>query len=444
MNGIDVDLVYRTARELVGDLAARRVSARELLEVHVRREEALRSELNIVVDRDLRRARRTAAAIDDARLAGEPLARLAGLPMTIKDGLDVEGMPAVVGNPAWVGRTKGCGDADVVATARRAGAVIWGKSNVSYLLRDWQSSNDVYGTTNNPYDVRLTAGGSSGGSAAALAAGVTPLEIGSDVGGSLRVPANFCGVSALKPTWNLLSPVGHIPPDPGTRADRVRDLNVVGPMARGSGDLRMLQAVLVDRPEATRRDVAGRTVGVWAAQPGFPLSSECRAAVERAALALEERGARVVPLALDIPIAEMFDAYWQILISLDADFSSPELAAARRARDEFKVRLANAFDDGLDVILAPVSAVPAFPHDVDTPFDERVVECDGRPVKYETAFLSWISLATSLHVPSLAVPVGTTAAGNPSGVQVIGRWFAEDLLFDVGEALDEVYGFRPP
>src|SRR5580698_9652189 len=208
------NVLYRTAREMIADLDAKKISARELLDAHVARKDALHKTLNAVVTTDLERARRNADAIDQARAKGETLGPLAGIPMTIKDGYDVENMPATSGNPLYAKRDKACTDAVVVKAARDAGAVIWGKTNVPLMLGDFQSYNDIYGTTNNPYDVTRTPGGSSGGAAAALAAGITPLEIGADIGGSLRHPANFCGVVSLKPTWGVLSLRGHIPPAP--------------------------------------------------------------------------------------------------------------------------------------------------------------------------------------------------------------------------------------
>lgn len=193
--------LYATARQMLADLAAKRISARELLDAHVARHDALHNRLNAVVAADLERARSDALAIDEARMRGDKLGVLAGLPMTIKDGYDVEGLPAAAGNPIFAGRPKACRDAELVARTRREGAVIWGKTNVPFMLSDFQSYNAIYGTTNNPYDVTRVPGGSSGGAAAALATGMTPLEIGSDIGGSLRHPANFCGVCSLKPTW---------------------------------------------------------------------------------------------------------------------------------------------------------------------------------------------------------------------------------------------------
>jgi amidase len=274
---------YATAREMLDDLEKRRISARELLGLHVARSEKLAQALNSVVETDLSRAHADAAAIDEARAKGAPTGRLAGLPMTIKDGFDVENMPATSGNPAFVARPKHCADAAVVHAARRQGAIIWGKTNVPLMLGDFQSYNAIYGTTNNPYDVSRTPGGSSGGAAAALASGITPLEIGSDIGGSLRHPANFCGVCALKPTWGVLDLRGHVPPAPSAFFET--DLGVVGPMARNSEDLKLLWSVLRGSRSPERKDIRGARVAIWDEEPGFPWPAKCaRPCIARATL----------------------------------------------------------------------------------------------------------------------------------------------------------------
>jgi len=210
--------------------------------------------------------------------------------MTIKDSLDVEGMPASSGLEALLKRP--ASDAAAVAKARQAGAVIWGKTNLPVMTGDWQSYNSLYGTTNNPWDLSRGPGGSSGGAAAALATGITTLEIGSDIGGSLRVPASFCGVYAHKPTHGLVSQRGHVPPPPGVIAEG--DLNVVGPMARSVRDLRLLLSVIADGPfgaKATPAELKGLKVGVWSQEDDFPLDPECGAAIGAFAAALGERGA---------------------------------------------------------------------------------------------------------------------------------------------------------
>jgi len=303
-----------TACQMLADLAARKISARELLDAHVARNAALHAKLNVVVATDLDRARAAAAKIDDARARGEAQGPLAGLPMTIKDGIDVEGLPATSGNPAFAHRDKHCADAAVVKSVRDAGAIPWGKTNVPFMLGDFQSYNAIYGTTNNPYDVARTPGGSSGGAAAALATGITPLEIGSDIGGSLRHPANFCGVCSLKPTWGALSLRGHIPPPPGFYSET--DLGVVGPMARNAGDLRLLWNILRGGVREKPRAVKGARIVVWDEEPGFPLARAVRAGVGRAADALADAGANVERGSPPVSGDELMDVYLSILMPI--------------------------------------------------------------------------------------------------------------------------------
>ena len=471
-------LTTRTAREMLADLVAKRVSARELLEAHVARNDALTAKLNAVVATDLARARKDALAIDDARAKGEPLGALAGLPMTIKDGTDVENMPATSGNPALADRPKDCADADVVKSVRREGAVVWGKTNVPLMLGDFQSYNDIYGTTNNPYDVTRVPGGSSGGAAAALAAGITPLEIGSDIGGSLRHPANFCGVLALKPTWGKISLRGQVPPLPGRYVDL--DLGVTGPMARNAGDLRLLWNVLRGSAGAAPRDIKGAKVAVWDDEPGFPLASEVRDGVKRAADAFTKAGAIVERANLPFSGDELMQTYNDLLIAvLGATFPrelydsfvmqrTQDLEAIREGKDPFgasayrlratasyrdvlaamtkrqamKDKLAAFHASGWDIILSPISPVPAFPHDHSQPQMARTLDMDGTKIPYMT-MLNWIALATALHGPALAVPAGRTKTGLPVGVQLIGP--SEDRLFDYAQVLEErLGGFNPP
>src|SRR4029077_13488988 len=185
-----------------------------------------------------------------------------------------------------------------VKLAKHAGAVIWGKTNTPVMAGDWQTFNALYGTTNNPWDLGRTTGGSSGGAAAALAAGVTALEIGSDIGGSLRVPASLCGVSSHNPTWGLVDQQGHVPPTPGSWSER--DLNVVGPMARSARDLRLLLSVLEDGPMAAKApaaDLKTAKIALWLDEPSFPLDPEVRTVIERLAADLAVAGAEVTTIA---------------------------------------------------------------------------------------------------------------------------------------------------
>jgi len=357
--------------------------------------------------------------------------------------------------------------------------VIWGKTNVPYMLSDIQSYNDIYGTTNNPYDATKVPGGSSGGAAAALATGVTPLEIGSDIGGSLRHPANFCGVTALKPTWGVLDGHGHVPPAPDAYFEC--DFGVYGPMARNSDDLKLLWSVLRGTPEQSRRGVEGARVAVWDAEPGWPLAREVREGVTRAADALAEAGADVEHAKPAIDGEEMMDFYNTLLTPIIAlgmpeemmaafeamrtgdkalvagggegagaarfrlRASAPfrEMAAAMAKRQAAKDRLAAFFRD-YDAILMPIDMTPPFAHLQEGTFADRVLTVDGAAVPY-SGLLNWISLATALHAPALAVRAGRTAQGLPVGVQVVGRWHGEDRLFDFAAAIEEqLGGFAPP
>ncbi len=465
--------VYATARQAIADLRARKISARELLAAHVARNDKAGPRLNAVIATDLARAETDAALIDEKRVRGEVLGPLAGLPMTIKDGFDVANMPAVCGNPAYVKREKNCADAAMVSRVRDAGAVVWAKTNVPLMLGDFQTYNAVYGRTNNPYDVARTTGGSSGGAGAALAAGVTALEIGSDVGGSLRHPASFCGVMSLKPTWGVLDPRGHIPPAPDEYMER--DLNVVGPMARNTEDLKLLWSVLNKSEALARRDISGARIAVWDDEKGWPLSAEVRAGIDRAADALSRAGAKVEHRKPDISGEELMYTYTAILTAvLSPDYPKEmfdafeaarpsDLKAAREGRldaaanyrlrmtasyreivdhlvvrQRLKDRLAQFFETH-DAILMPIDPTPPIPHLTEIPFQAREIDVDGKTFPY-VSMLSWIAPATALHAPSIAVQAGRTKSGLPVGVQIVGPWRGEDRLFDYAAALEDALG----
>ncbi|HEX4712714.1 amidase family protein, partial [Phenylobacterium sp.] len=306
------DLLKRDATDQLAALNAKRVSAVELLQAAMTRHEQTQGQLNAVVAVNLERALERARAIDDLRGRGETLGLLAGLPMTVKDTLDVVGLPASSGLRSL--RQRQAEDATVVKLARQAGAVIWGKTNTPVMAGDWQTFNALYGTTNNPWDQARTTGGSSGGAAAALAAGVTALEIGSDIGGSLRVPASFCGVYSHKPTWGLVDQHGHVPPSPGSWSER--DLNVIGPMARSARDLRLLLSVLEAGPLAAKAppaDLKEARIALWLDEPSFPLDPLVRTTIESFAAELSAAGAEVTPIASPVHMPTLMGAY-QVLL----------------------------------------------------------------------------------------------------------------------------------
>ena len=248
---------------------------------------------------------------------------LAGLPMTVKDIFDIEGLPASVGMKSRLGRP--AKDAEVVSRARAAGAIVWGQTRACPRSHsDQQTFNALHGVTRNPWDLELTPGGSSNGSAAALAAGFTALEIGADIGGSLRIPASFCGVACHKPSWGLISQRG-MPLPPGFLADY--DLMVVGPMARSVRDLRLLMGVLAGTPTAPTPSPRDLRLGLWLDEPTFPLDAPVRAAIADFAGRLQREGVVVDPVVSPLPARAMVSTYMTLLAAVLGAFLSPAALA---------------------------------------------------------------------------------------------------------------------
>jgi amidase len=462
-------------------LASGRTSALELLEATLRRYAEVNKPVNAVVATDLERAVERARAIDDHRAKGDPLGPLAGLPMTIKDTFDVEGMPASSGREDF--RRGRRPDAVAVSHIRTAGAVIWGKTNTPVMAGDFQTYNALYGTTNNPWDLERTSGGSSGGAAVALATRMTALELGSDIGGSLRTPASFCGVYSHKPTWGVVSQIGHVPPQPGALAER--DLNVVGPMARSARDLRLLLSVLEAGALAARTqgppELNTLRIGLWLDQPEFVLDPEVQGVLEAFADELRRHGAAVTPITSPVEVGTLLSSYRTLLSGVLAqDLPPAQLTSMRRIRgaakaalkmgagpdswaslaldytvshldwlaaDEARARIgaqARAVFGRFDVILAPIDPVAAFPHD-HRPFGRRTLTLsDGTKAPY-LAMLPWIALATACGLPATAIPAGQTATGLPVGAQLIGPRGADSRTLAIAEAIEErLGGFVPP
>jgi amidase len=230
------DIALQSARTLAEAIRRREISSRELLDHYLARVERLNPPLNAVVTVDVEGARRAADAADKALARGGASGPLHGVPMTIKDTYETAGMRTTCGFEPWSDHHPE-GDAEPVRRLREAGAVVFGKTNTPTLAGDWQTHNPIFGVTNNPWSREHTTGGSSGGAAAAVAAGLTALELGSDIGGSIRVPSSWCGVCGHKPTWGVVPQHGHLPPPPGTLAET--DLGVMGPIARTVDDLEL-------------------------------------------------------------------------------------------------------------------------------------------------------------------------------------------------------------
>ena len=452
------EMVFRSATEVAALLRSGRLSARELVELMLERVEAVNPAVNAVVEACREAALRDAAETHVVPAPGERVNPLAGVPMTIKESFQVAGMHSTWGNPAFAGFVADR-DAVVVARLRSAGAVLFGTTNVAPMLADvGQCANAVYGRTVNPWDAARTPGGSTGGGAAAVAAGLTFLEYGSDLTGSIRIPAAFCGVYGLKPTAGTVPLDGFQPPGPLTGPTDMAYLSAVGPLARSAADLRTALRVTAGpagteakayawRPApARRRRLADFRVGVVLDHPAAAVTGEVGAALSDAVDALGAAGAAIVegwPEGVDpVGQAEAFGFEVGQFFAFhggDTDFATlPQVVeqhqrrmAARQAWDRY-------FDE-VDVFLCPTVFTAAFPHTenhtITTPDGERLYEDLG----------FWIAHASLAGLPALSAPVGHTPGGLPVGAQVVGPRHEDDTAVTFAElAADVVGGFTPP
>ncbi len=473
-----IDLDTATATDALAALADGSLSSQELLEAHLARIERDNRAVNAVVALDVERAQARAEAADQARAAGQVWGPLHGLPLTIKDAFETEGLVTTSGAPELADHVPTT-DADSVARLKAAGAIVFAKTNLPLYAGDMQTYNEVYGRTNNPWNLDRWSGGSSGGAAVALATGMTLLELGSDIGGSIRSPSHFCGVYGHKPTWGVVPQRGHIPPAPGMLTPT--DLNVVGPMGRSVADLELGLDVLAEAElPAVRpglRTVADLRVGVWLEDEAVPLDRGVRDRLEATALALEAAGATLVDDArpalsleeqhlvyLNLLAAAIAPSYPDDVLEFTrqlADALDPEdrgrPAAMLRGMseshlawqqvDEQRHRIgaqwATVFEQ-VDVMLTPVAPVAAQPHDTETTLDQRLIQINGQAHPYLT-MLVWSGLATLPGLPVTAVPVGLTAEGLPVGVQLMGPRRGDRTTLAVGAWTEALMGgFQAP
>ncbi|WP_432888844.1 amidase [Kribbella sp. CA-245084] len=482
-----MEWIFQTAEELLAALRAGEVTSRELTDDAIARIERDDKAINAICLPDFDRARAAARNADAARACGEDRPLL-GIPVTVKESYNMAGLPTTWGMPQFRDFVP-AEDALQVSRLKAAGAVILGKTNVPLGLQDIQSFNEIYGTTNNPWDHDRTSGGSSGGSAAALASGFGALSIGSDLAGSLRTPAHFCGIYSHKPTLGLAATRGMVaPPGPAWPVDI--DLAVVGPMARSARDLMLLLDVMagpdplthgkaydVTLPPARHERLGDFRVLVIDEHPLIPTGSAVRAGVNRVADALADGGARVerrTPLLPDLTEAAMI--YMQLLFSgsvarfpVDAYEELRMRAAALSADDQSldAVRLrAMVFSHRdwietnnrreihrhgwrqlfaeFDAVVCPITPTPAFPHDHNPNPLERRLDIDGAAYPYFDQ-LAWAGLPTMPGLPATAIPTGLSPEGLPVGVQLIGPMFEDRTPLRLAELLEQkLGGFQPP
>jgi amidase len=459
------------------------ISSVELLESCRKAFEAWNPSINALVLQNFERAREDSARCDEERRRGTALGRLHGIPFTIKESFDVQGWATTCGNPRLADNIAGQ-DARVVQLLRAEGAVVVGKTNVPLYLRDWQSYNELYGTTRNPRDTSRTPGGSSGGSAAAVCSGMSFFDIGSDIGSSLRNPAHYCGIFSHKSSHGLVSLVGH-------GIDGVcaaPDINVAGPLARSAFDLEWIfRAIAGDGiaspafrlalPESRARELSEFRVGVLLQSPIAEVDDEVAAALESLGRHLEREGVQVSwNVRPEIDLAALWRTYVLMLraatsayldddsfdrmvalasVRHDIDDSYASLqfkGAALRHRDwllleKERLRFAAAWDAffrDFDVLLCPAAATCAFPINQEGEPWQRMLSVNGKPQPMTTQ-LFWAGHSGLCGLPSTVAPAGFGKSGLPVGVQIVANRYHDLTSLRFAQCLERIgYRFIPP
>ena len=465
-------------------LRSRKIGARELLDLCWARVEKYNRNLNAVIVSDIARARKAAAAADKRLKAGKPRGPFDGVPMTIKESFDWTGTPTTWGDPRFAANIA---KSDAVALSRLAdqGAVVFGKTNVPLMLADWQSFNAIYGTTNNPWDETRSPGGSSGGSAVALATGMSALEVGSDIGASIRNPAHYCGVYGHKPTYGIVPMRGQFLPGIVTGSD----ISVAGPMARSARDLTAMlkilaapdgieaRAMTLALPPAPAASFKSFRVAVMLSDPVSEVDQPVQDLIAALVKFLSGRVKKISPTARPaFSTGEAMDVYVKLLRAAtsrrqsEAEFArNLKLAGELRPDDEsYFARMTRAnvlahrswlaanerrhqmrllwdrFFDDWDVMICPAAASAAFPHDHKGERQDRTIAVNGRQVP-TTDQLFWAGYSGGFYLPGTVAPIGLTRQGLPAGVQIIARQFADLTALRFAELLEREYcDFVPP
>jgi amidase len=475
------EMAFQSALQLGAAIRDKSISATEMLEYFLARVDKYNPTLNAIIVEDFERAREFAGTADKALARDEIWGPLHGVPMTIKESFDVAGLITTRGNPIWKDN-RAARDALPVTRLKQLGANLFGKTNVPFNLADMQSYNDIYGTTNNPWDIERGPGGSSGGSAATLAAGMTGLDTGSDIGGSIRNPAHFCGVFGHKPTWGLLPPRGHAAP--GVLAQS--DLTVIGPLARSAADLEISTLAMAGPDEiqaggyqlalqpCPHPSLSGFRVAVWQNHELAPVTDETRKRIDAVAQAVRDAGGLVdYDARPDIDLIEAHENYSRLLTAVMSSRNSPEeydrlqtilddpetgedhKAQLRRQLASYRdYALANEarmksrwawhkFFKKWDVMIMPVMPTPAFAHD-HRPARERTLQVDNETRSYFDGVF-WAGHAINNYLPSTVVPTGGVGEGLPIGVQVMGPEYGDLKTIGFAKLLEAAgFGFTPP
>lgn len=474
------DIAFKSATELAADIKDGRLGALELLDHYLARIDSYDRSLNAVVVRDFERARERAKAADEARARGEDWGSLHGLPMTLKESYNVEGLPTTWGLPDL--KDNVARQHSVVAQRfTDAGAVIFGKTNVPTMLADWQSYNEVYGETSNPWDLSRSPGGSSGGSGAALAAGLTALESGSDIAGSIRNPAHFNGVFGLKPTWGIIPIRGHAAADVVAPAD----ISCVGPLGRSADDIELALDVTagpdllhspgwrLDLPGDGRTSLAEYKVAIWSDHDTAPVDASVGDQIAKLADRLTALGATVNDTARPpFDPARSHELFLRLLFAVLASRQPEEAMQAAKAAiaanpdhpdpvargaatyhhewlalNEQRTRLRYAWREFFadhDILICPVNTTPAFKKDRHEPQTERRLLINGIERPYQDSFF-WAGLIGVSYLPAAVGPVGMTGDGLPVGLQFVAPETHDKRAINFARLVAREFGgFTPP
>ncbi len=472
------------ATRLTQMLRDRTIGCRELLDLHLARQAKYDGDLNAVIWQDPEAARARADAADAALAKGETWGPLHGLPMTVKESFDVTGAPTTWGIPAYRDN-RATSNAVAVQRLIDAGAIVYGKTNVPLLLSDWQSFNEIYGTTNNPWDLTKTPGGSSGGSAVALATGMAALELGSDIGASIRNPAHYCGVCGHKPTHNLVPTRGQSVS--GTVA--IPDISVAGPLARTAEDLALglsvtagadaIEAAGLDYrlPPPRHRSLADYRIAVMVEDLNSAVDSDYQAKIVALAEALAKAGATVsfearpaidtvAAFRLYVALLRSYTfartaaeeiALWQerakgyaaddfsykAMVARAASLSYRDWLALNEERHQLRWRW-HAFFQEWDVLLCPAAAGPAFPHDQAGERVDRLIQVNGA-AENTCHQLFWAGFSGVAFLPSTVCPLPRHASGLPLGLQIVAPHLEDRTSIELARLIGEAFGgFEPP
>jgi amidase len=477
-------LALCSATELAAVIKRKETGSEELLDLYLSRIERLNSRLTAVISLDVPAARKRARQADEALRRGDIWGPLHGVPMTFTDSFDVTGMPSTWG-VAELRDNYPAKHAPEVEKFLEAGAVVFGKTNVAAYLIGWATKNDLYGVTSNPWDLSRSPGGASGGAAAALAAGLTSLEIGLDFGGGVRNVAHFCGLWGHKPSYGITNLLGSVMPGVGAKPD----LAVIGPMARSAVDLKTALALIsgpdpvdaeawtLSLPPPRRGGVKGLKVAIMPEHPEFPVETAVQDRIQAVADFLARQGAEVDDTAR--PLFDMKAAFRVFvglliapLVTRGADkqfwmrmshltrYCSEDGGVASEAGENFQLSYAqwlhlnnarnmvvNAwaeFFKDYDVFLCPAAPVTALPHDPEKSWHERRLQVNGKPVSVVEATI-WGALATLGNLPATVAPAGVSAAGLPVGIQIIGPLYGDLTCLALAEYLERHFqGFAAP